>query len=75
MHNVKYSWGKYLWLFFKPKKKSLYNLAGIEKIVKKSFFNNINDKNKIKRAISQVNPDIIFHLAAQPLVLESYKIR
>ena len=57
----------------KPKKKSLYNLAGIEKIVKKSFFNNINDKNKIKRAISQVNPDIIFHLAAQPLVLESYK--
>ena len=26
-----------------------------------------------KRAISQVNPDIIFHLAAQPLVLESYK--
>jgi len=56
----------------KPKKKSLYNLAGIEKIVKKSFFNNINDKNKIKRAISQVNPDIIFHLAAQPLVKKSY---
>ncbi len=57
----------------KPTKKSLYNLAKIEKIIKKSFFDNINDAKKIKNAINEVNPDIIFHLAAQPLVLESYK--
>ena len=28
---------------------------------------------KIKKRAIKVNPDIIFHLAAQPLVLESYK--
>ena len=33
----------------------------------------ILDLEKLKKSIHEVNPDIIFHLAAQPLVGESYK--
>ena len=32
----------------------------------------IRDYNKLKRFINKVKPNIIFHLAAQPLVIESY---
>ena len=37
-----------------------------------SNYNNICDIDKLKRAIKKSNPDIIFHLAAQPLVRYSY---
>jgi len=57
----------------KPERKSLYNLASIEKILKKSYLNDIRDYSKLKSAIVNSKPDIIFHLAAQPLVIESYK--
>ena len=57
----------------KPKKKSLFNQIGEEKIIEKSFYGNLNDYTKLNSKISQVKPNIIFHLAAQPLVLESYK--
>lgn len=57
----------------KPKKKSLFNQIGGEKIIEKSFYGNLNDYKKLNSKISQVKPNIIFHLAAQPLVLESYK--
>ena len=32
----------------------------------------IRDLNRLKRIISEVKPEIVFHLAAQPVVLESY---
>ena len=57
----------------KPERKSLYNLACIKKILKKSYLNDIRDYSKLKSAINNSKPDIIFHLAAQPLVIESYK--
>ncbi len=37
-----------------------------------SFYGNICDKNSLKSFMDQVNPEIIFHLAAQPLVRLSY---
>ncbi len=57
----------------KPKKKSLFNQIDGGKIIEKSFYGNLNDYKKLKSKISQVKPNIIFHLAAQPLVIESYK--
>ncbi len=57
----------------KPKKKSLFNLLKIDKFVTKSYFNNIKNYSFLKNKIIKSNPDIIFHLAAQPLVIESYK--
>ena len=39
----------------------------------KNFYGNINNKNFLKAKIFSVKPHIVFHLAAQPLVIESYK--
>ena len=33
----------------------------------------IRNKEEVKKHIQKINPDIVFHLAAQPLVVESYK--
>ena len=33
----------------------------------------IRDQNSLKNHFKKINPDIVFHLAAQPLVLKSYK--
>ena len=33
----------------------------------------IREKEKLCSAVKKINPDIVFHLAAQPLVLRSYK--
>ena len=38
-----------------------------------SYIQDINDFNKTSQLIQKINPDIIFHLAAQPLVRLSYK--
>ena len=38
-----------------------------------SIIGDIRDKEKFKNAIKDCNPEFIFHLAAQPIVLESYR--
>ena len=38
-----------------------------------SHINNIKDLNSVRDFITKSEPEIIFHLAAQPLVIESYK--
>jgi CDP-glucose 4,6-dehydratase len=42
------------------------------KLKSKNYFENINDQKRIERAIQEFKPDIVFHLAAQPLVRDSY---
>lgn len=56
-------------LSLKPNTKpSLFRLLEIEKIISNNYFLNINNKNKIEKIIKKIEPEIIFHLAAQPLV-------
>lgn len=50
---------------------SLYNVLRLEKEVN-SQIGNILDKETLNKSISEFKPDIIFHLAAQPLVRLSY---
>ena len=57
----------------KPKKNSLFNKSKIKKNLCSSYYSNINDITKLKKILKQTKPEIVFHLAAQPLVLESYK--
>lgn len=38
-----------------------------------SIFADIRDLNRLKSSFDDFKPDIVFHLAAQPLVLESYE--
>ena len=56
----------------KPKSKNdLFVSLNLNKKIK--FYNcNINSKKKLEKIIFTVKPDIIFHFAAQSLVLESY---
>ena len=56
-----------------PTKPNLFNLLKIKKKIDKDIFGDVRDKKKLKQSINQVKPDIVFHLAAQPLVLDSYK--
>jgi len=56
-----------------PKKLSLFNKVKCSKLLTKNFLEDINDLKILKKKISESKPEIIFHLAAQPLVNESYK--
>lgn len=48
-----------------------YKLLGLDKKVVTKY-GDISDKNKLKKFINKVKPQIIFHLAAQALVKKSY---
>ena len=54
------------------KNKNLFNSLKLKKKIKLKLLD-ITDKKKLKLFISNSKPEIIFHLAAQPLILESYK--
>ncbi len=57
----------------KPEKKSLFNQTKIKNELESNIFGNVNDIKKLKRKIKLFKPEIVFHLAAQPLVIQSYK--
>ena len=52
--------------------KSLFKQARVENYLQTHVIGNILDKSKLEKTINHAAPDIIFHLAAQPLVLDSY---
>ena len=55
-----------------PTKPSLYELAKIKKIIKKSVISDVRNYNNLYNEIKKSKSSIIFHLAAQPLVRYSY---
>lgn len=55
-----------------PTKPSLFEQTKTAEQVK-SIIGDIRDGEKLKDAVNQTKPDIVFHLAAQPIVRESYK--
>lgn len=76
--------GSWLTLFLKRLNSKLYgislealndydhfNILNTKKMVKTSYID-INNYKKTHTQIKKINPDFIFHLAAQPLVKESY---
>lgn len=64
---------KIIGLSLKQKKISLFNQAKCFRYLDKNFYSNINNLKNLKQKIKISEPEIIFHLAAQPLVSESYK--
>ena len=52
---------------------NLFEILQLEKKISQHYIN-INDADKIKNIIRDIQPDIVFNLAAQPLVRESYRI-
>ncbi len=54
-----------------PKADSLYSMIGLENQGNEIFID-IRDLDLLSHAVNSINPSVIIHLAAQPLVLESY---
>lgn len=55
-----------------PTKPSLYEIAEIEKGMVSSIIGDIRDLEHLKTALKQSNPEIVIHMAAQPIVIASY---
>lgn len=55
-----------------PTAPSLFQIAQIEKDVS-SVIGDVRDYEALKEAFDQSRPEIVFHLAAQPIVRDSYK--
>lgn len=56
-----------------PTSPSLYKEAKIDELVT-SYIGDVRDLYYLTKVIQEVQPEIVFHMAAQPLVRESYKI-
>ena len=54
-----------------PSTPNLYGVLGIEHVIK-DVRSDIRDKKLLKNTIQEFQPEIVFHLAAQPIVLDSY---
>lgn len=55
-----------------PTKPSLFEIANISGKTN-SVIGDIRDLSKLKETFTKIQPEIVFHLAAQPIVRESYK--
>ena len=55
-----------------PTKPNLFDLAGLEGRMT-SIIGDIRDREKLKKVFQTAMPEIVFHLAAQPIVRDSYK--
>ena len=55
-----------------PKKNSLFNRAKLKKLMFKNYYNDVTDEKKLLNAIKNSKAKIVIHLAAQPIVSESF---
>ena len=59
-------------LSLKENQKSFFTLCKIKDKISKNIYCDINNHHKLKKIILKNDPEIVFHLAAQPIVLESF---
>ena len=57
-----------------PTSPDLFTLAGVENTLSGHKIADIRHLAELKKSIDSVQPDILIHMAAQPLVRDSYKI-
>jgi len=55
-----------------PIPNSLFDRANVSESIENDFRIDIRRSDEVKSALLQVKPDVVFHMAAQPLVRESY---
>lgn len=55
-----------------PTEPSIFEIAGLEDTID-SVIGDIRDLKHLKQVFEQVRPEVVFHLAAQPIVRDSYK--
>jgi CDP-glucose 4,6-dehydratase len=55
-----------------PVSNGLFELANLKAQVSRHYIGDVRDRQKLETAMVAAEPDVAIHLAAQPLVLESY---
>lgn len=55
-----------------PTKPSIYELSGIDEKIR-SVIGDIRNLEKLQRVFDEIQPEIVIHMAAQPIVRESYR--
>jgi len=70
---LKYLNAKIYGISLEAEKNSLFKKAKLRKIMHGHNIFDIRNKKKMKKKVLDIKPDIIIHLAAQSLVLKSYK--
>ena len=55
-----------------PEGESLWTLAGLKGCIR-SVYGDIRGLDRLRAAFQEARPEIVFHLAAQPIVRESYR--
>lgn len=55
-----------------PTRPSFFDVSGVQKRLASSTIADIRDANALTSAMAQAKPEVVFHLAAQPLVRRSY---
>jgi CDP-glucose 4,6-dehydratase len=55
-----------------PTNPNLFNISNLE-IKMNSIIGDIRDREKLMKVFKEIQPEIVFHLAAQPIVRDSYK--
>nr|WP_139997031.1 CDP-glucose 4,6-dehydratase [Paenibacillus paridis] len=56
-----------------PTAPSLFELGNMEEVLEESLFGDVTDLELLKNSLQKNKPEIIIHMAAQPLVRESYE--
>lgn len=56
-----------------PTSPSLFELDHIEEKIENSIIADVRDLGRLQQAIQEAQPEIVIHMAAQPLVRESYE--
>jgi CDP-glucose 4,6-dehydratase len=51
---------------------NLYEVLGIDSLIEKSYIADIRDLASLQKSMSDAMPDVVIHMAAQPLVRHSY---
>ena len=57
-----------------PTKPSHFEVSGVREVLASHQEADVRDRKQLSRALAQAAPDAVFHLAAQPLVRESYRL-
>lgn len=56
-----------------PTNPSLFALAEVDALVTRSIIADVRDAEALRKAVLEATPEVVIHMAAQPLVRESYK--
>lgn len=60
-------------LSLEVQQRSHFDKANLSDLYSKEFVTDVRDKSNVVQVLKEVQPDVIVHLAAQPLVLHGYK--